>query len=87
MAELKKEALMRRIQEACFAAHECVLYLDGHPHDRKALAMHKKYNEAAKQLTAQYEANFGPLTADAAEDGGRGWNWTSGKWPWQRTEG
>ncbi|MBR4799949.1 MAG: spore coat protein CotJB [Clostridia bacterium] len=85
MAELQKDALLRRIQEACFAAHECVLYLDGHPGNRKALSMHAAFTKTANELTAQYESRFGPLTANSAGGTG-GWGWTAGKWPWQETE-
>ena len=86
MAELQKNALMRRIQEACFAAHECALYLDVHPGNRKALSMHAAFTKTANELKAQYESRFGPLTADAASRGNGGWRWTAGGWPWQNTE-
>lgn len=89
MAELQKDALMRRIQEACFAAHECALYLDGHPFNRKALEMHRRFTSDAESLKAEYEASYGPLTAENASVN-RGepeiWRWTMDKWPWQNTE-
>ena len=87
MAELQKDALIQRLREVCFAAHECALYLDCHPDDRKALALHAEYAKAEKDLTAEYEQNFGPLTASAAgARGTRGWSWIEGKWPWQNRE-
>ena len=95
MAELQKDALMLRIQQACFAAYECALYLDVHPYNRKALSMHAQYTREAKQLTSEYEANYGPLTIDSAameSNGGngngkqKGWSWVADKWPWQTTE-
>ncbi|MBP5155202.1 MAG: spore coat protein CotJB [Clostridia bacterium] len=86
MAELQKDALMRRIQEACFAAHECALYLDGHPGSRRALSMHAAFTKTANELKAQYESRFGPLTADSASRRGDGWTWIRGAWPWQNTE-
>ncbi|MBO4278123.1 MAG: spore coat protein CotJB [Clostridia bacterium] len=86
MAELQKDALMRRIQEARFAAHECALYLDGHPGNRKALNMHRAFTKTAAELTAQYESRFGPLTADSASGGNGVWLWVAGGWPWRNTE-
>ena len=86
MAELNKNALMRRIQEACFAAHECALYLDTHPGNRRALGMHAAYTKTANDLKAQYESNFGPLTVDSASRGNGSWRWVKGNWPWQNVE-
>ena len=44
--------LMRELSSVKFAAWELHLYLDTHPCDEKALEMHKKYTERAKELTA-----------------------------------
>ena len=89
MAELQKNELMRRIRQACFAAHECTLYLDGHPYNRKAMELHDKYVSEAKDLTAQYESRFGPLTSGAKlapQTAGEGWVWATNDWPWQNRE-
>ncbi|MBO4453044.1 MAG: spore coat protein CotJB [Clostridia bacterium] len=87
MAELQKDALLQRIRENCFAAHECALYLDCHPGSAKALSMHAKYMKAANELTAEYERDFGPLTSGTAgADAAKGWTWVEGKWPWQNRE-
>ncbi len=77
----KKEMLMRKVQETCFVAHECVLYLDCHPNNRRALEKHKTAVGEAKKAIAEYESLFGPLTASAA--GENGWSWVVGSWPWQ----
>lgn len=77
-----RDSLLKEVQMYGFAAHECNLYLDCHPDNRKALLKHaemvKKYNEAV----AKYESIYGPLTANAANSQA-GWDWVSGKWPWQ----
>ena len=61
-----RDSLLKEVQMYGFAAHECNLYLDCHPDNRKALLKHaemvKKYNEAV----AKYESIYGPLTANAA---------------------
>ena len=59
MADRKKEALMRNIQRSAFAAHECVLYLDGHPENKKALEYHRRAVEALNGYTAEYERLYG----------------------------
>ena len=76
-----REALMRKIQEVDFALYETTLYLDTHPHDEKALALHKEYAEASKNLKKHYNEMFGPLTpADNMSDK---WEWVCGPWPWE----
>lgn len=85
MNDKNRENLMRKIQMYGFAAHECTLYLDCHPDNKKALAKHtemvKKYNDAM----AEYQEMYGPLTANAS-DNKAGWAWITGKWPWQGTD-
>lgn len=88
MAELQRDALMKRIQQVCFAAHECALYLDSHPYDRKALSLHRRFANDARDLTAQYESRFGPIRSESAADSTekQGWTWATDPWPWQKTE-
>ena len=81
----EQAALLRSIQEACFTLHELVLYLDTHPNNRKAFAMYQTYRKKCAELTAQYEATYGPLTAKGVT--GDRWTWGSGRWPWQHQEG
>lgn len=87
MADNKRETLMRKIQMYGFTAHECALYLDCHPDNRKALELHKKSVEMMKEATAQYEELYGPITANSANvNQNAGWSWVYGKWPWQNKE-
>ena len=80
MSERKK--LLMRLSATQFAAWELHLYLDTHPCDTKALEMHKKYSERAKELTEEYEECFGPLT----HMGGSGLEWIKDPWPWEYKE-
>ena len=76
----RKKALMR-VQTYGFALDEAVLFLDTHPHDERALALHKEYAEASKNLKKHYNEMFGPLTpADNMSDT---WDWVCGPWPWE----
>ena len=87
MADVKRETLMHKIQMYAFTAHECALYLDCHPQNRKALDMHKKATEEMNKAVAQYEEMYGPLTANSTNvSHNSGWGWVSGKWPWQMQE-
>lgn len=74
--------LMRELSSVKFAAWELHLYLDTHPCDEKALEMHKKYTERAKELIAEYEECFGPLTHKS----GSGLAWVENPWPWEYME-
>ena len=80
-----KEQLMKEIMRLSFATLEANLYLDAHPSNKKALAYFNRYNEALKKLKAEYESNYGPLTADGSTCE-KQWLWSTQKWPWQMEE-
>ncbi|MBQ3230302.1 MAG: spore coat protein CotJB [Clostridia bacterium] len=84
MGDNRRETLMRQIQRSCFVAHECALYLDCHPNNRKALEKRAQALKEKQEAVARYQELYGPLTVEAA--GGNEWNWIKGKWPWQREE-
>lgn len=75
--------LMRQIMEYDFAQYELMLYLDTHPEDAKALKLYRKVTQKANELRELYEANFGPITADASMEEER-WNWIDNPWPWDK---
>lgn len=75
-------ALLRKLSAAQFAMWELHVYLDTHPNDKEALALHKKYEAKASELRKEYEEHFGPLTPATGE----GVEWLKNPWPWE-TEG
>lgn len=74
--------LLKYIQALSFAVHETVLYLDGHPNDKKALAYYHKKNALLLDAVTEYEAKFGPLTYNGVVDT-ESWSWHKGPWPWK----
>lgn len=74
---------LKKIQNYRFAAHDLLLYLDTHPNDSKAFEMYKDLVEHAKRHTAEYETQFGPLTALATADCDS-FTWTKSPWPWEK---
>jgi len=74
--------LMKTIQTLAFSLHETVLYLDGHPNDRRAISYYNTQNEKLQNAVAVYEENFGPLTANGFR-GTDEWTWIKGPWPWK----
>ena len=79
MTEQKK--LFKQIQIYGFAVHETVLYLDGHPCDKKALEFYRKYSCKLKELKNVYENKYGPLTPFGNSHDT--WKWTEYPWPWE----
>jgi len=73
--------LLKKYNAYAFAAYDWNLYLDTHPNDKDAIAMFKKMVERAKELRSEYQAKYGPLTAEASNDSER-WNWIDNPWPW-----
>ena len=82
MKNKTKEEMMKDIMRLSFVTLEANLYLDGHPNNKKALAYFKKYDEMLKELTKEYQALYGPITASGNEND-KEWLWSTQKWPWQ----
>lgn len=78
----RKSELMRKISEVDFAIYETVLYLDAYPESREALSYYRTLIDARNALIAEYEAQYGPITAFGNTDGTE-WKWTKTPWPWQ----
>jgi spore coat protein JB len=76
-----RQALLNRVMMQDFEALELALYLDTHPTDTRALAMHRAAAERAKALREEYEARFGPLTQMGVRSDTR-WTWVDNPWPW-----
>ncbi len=75
-------ALLRRIQETDFAVTEANLFLDTHPDCRQALEYFNENADLLAELTAQFEAAYGPITARGGDSDGC-WQWVDSPWPWQ----
>ncbi len=76
-----REALLRRISEAQFAAWENHLFLDTHPNDDLTLQNMKRYRKQANELIAEYERRYGPLTVSDVYGDTR-FAWLDSPWPW-----
>ena len=79
---MNRERLMREIQEVGFALVDLNLFLDTHPNNRIALDFFRDMQTKYAELQADYEMEFGPLTAfDTNTE--QGWTWISHPWPWE----
>lgn len=76
-----REKLLRKIMEYKFYVNDLTLYLDTHPNDKKALAMHNEYVRKLKDVTKEFEEKYGPLTIETVMES---WEWAQDLWPWQR---
>lgn len=79
----ERDRLLRRIRADDFALYEAVLYLDGHPRNKKALEYYRQLRDELAQLKAEYTRKYGPLTI-YDNDNGDSWQWIDGPWPWER---
>lgn len=77
-----RRAALLRVQQADFALTEANLYLDTHPRCMNGLAYFRRMRAERNRAVQDYEARFGPLTADAAKAEGA-WDWTEKPWPWE----
>ena len=74
----KREKLLRSLSAVQFALWELHLYLNTHPTDMEALALHAQYEKKLARLREEYEEKYGPLTPMAGE----GIEWLKNPWPW-----
>ena len=76
----QKESLMKQLSAAQFAMWELHLYLDTHPDDVHALALHNKYKQKYCMLKDEFESKYYKLTAMDAQ----GVQWLRDPWPWEK---
>ncbi len=76
----KNNELFKELAAVKFAVWELHLYLDTHPCDMQALALHNKYKQKLKELTDIFEENCYKLTANSAQ----GVEWFKSPWPWEK---
>ncbi|MBQ7638611.1 MAG: spore coat protein CotJB [Clostridia bacterium] len=74
----KREKLLKSVSQVQFALWELHLYLNTHPADMEAAALHSQYEQKLKKLCDEYEDKYGPLTPAAGE----GAEWLKNPWPW-----
>lgn len=78
----ERNHLLQEIRKLSFAIQEAVLYLDGHPEDKDALAYYHQHNELKAAAVAAYEEKYGPLTVSGNNSDTR-WQWVCAPWPWE----
>lgn len=78
------DAILQKLRQIDFALYDTILYLDAYPNCRKALSHYHNLMEMQKQLTAEYEAKYGPVTA-FGNVSRESWDWTATPWPWEQT--
>ena len=79
----KREKLLRSLSAVQFALWELHLYLNTHPTDMEALALHEQYEKKLAKLRDEYEEKYGPLTPMQGE----GIEWLKNPWPWDSEGG
>lgn len=79
---MKKNELMKKIQETAFALTDTSLFLDSHPNCRLALSFFADTKEKYDAYVAEYESNYGPLIMYNT-DVSKGWGWIQSPWPWE----
>ncbi len=78
----ERTKLLKEIQRYNFAAYDLGLYLDTHPTDKRAIAMHKELIKKLENVTDEFEKQFGPLTMGANKSHDN-WDWICDPWPWE----
>lgn len=77
-----REKLLRNLSAIQFALWELHLYLNTHPTDMQALALHEQYKIKYAKCKKEFEEQYGPLTASRGE----GIDWLKNPWPWDNQE-
>ena len=76
-----KEALAKQLMEIRFSMLDLGLYLNTHPCDMRAIALHRDYSKLYKELSDKYQRVYGPLMKSYPCNK---WRWVELPWPWQR---
>ncbi len=80
----EKERLLRRLAAMDFAILEFHIFLDTHPNNEEIADKLEKYSSNAKELRAEFEKKYGPITPNTIN--GNQWAWISNPWPWDNTD-
>jgi spore coat protein JB len=81
--KIEKERLemLKEIMALDFSSIELNLYLDTHPMDQRALAIHNDYTMRLNKLKDEYEKNYAFLTHKNVST--CPWEWIEEPWPWE----
>ena len=79
---LNKQEMLMQIRELKFSVNDIALYLDTHPCDRRAIALHNQYSKELRVLSDEYQKKYGPLTIECPCNKCR---WIDLPWPWERS--
>lgn len=83
----EKQMLQRQLMSYAFAKHELVLFLDTHPHDRKAMSLLKEFRHRYAETLAKYEARYGTYVVTTCDvEPEKYWNWLDSPWPWEKED-
>lgn len=78
----KPVTLKTEMQTAGFALQELALYLDTHPHDKRALELYRQYQKAYHKSLGNYCEKVMPVTHLCAGSGEE-YCWLRDPWPWE----
>ena len=82
----RKNDALRTVSMYGLAMYDALLYLDSFPYNEEAKKYFAEMTENERCAVAEYEKNYGPITASASVEN-EGWQWSEGSWPWQNCEG
>lgn len=77
-----QQEMLMQIRELRFSVNDLALYLDTHPCDRRAIALHNQYSRELRNLTDEYQRKYGSLTIECPCNK---WRWIDLPWPWERS--
>ena len=77
-----QQEMLMQIRELRFSVNDLALYLDTHPCERRAIALHNQYSRELRNLTDEYQRKYGPLTIECPCNK---WRWIDLPWPWERS--
>ena len=81
---MDRETLLLKLSEVEFFALDMQLFLNTHPHEKKAIAIYNEFALEAKKLREEYENNFGPLLSYISQSREDYFSWIDEPWPWNK---
>lgn len=76
-----RSMLLKKIGMYSFAMWELHIYLDTHPNDRNAQALHNEYAQKYRECVDEFERLYGPLNVKSVNNNTMA-EWVSNPWPW-----